>query len=66
MQTVKHSASRKESGKIALGDSEAPDETTYLLSSIANAERLLKSIDNLRAGQTSVRRLITLAEIQTL
>lgn len=66
MQTVKHAASRKKGGKIALADSEAADETTYLLSSKTNAERLLKSIDNLRAGQIFARRLVTLAKTPPL
>ncbi|MFJ7282749.1 hypothetical protein [Pseudomonas sp. NPDC099000] len=66
MQKVEHSASRKQSEEIAWAESEATDETTYLLSSKANAERLLKSIDNLRAGQTLARRLITLAETPPL
>ena len=33
-------------------------ETAYLLQSPANAERLIKSISNLRAGKTQSRQLI--------
>ncbi|WP_161491157.1 hypothetical protein [Pseudomonas silesiensis] len=38
-------------GKGSAANSKAFDETAYLLSSKANAHRLLKSIANLRAGK---------------
>ncbi len=66
MQNVKHPVNCKNSEEIALAESEATDETIYLLNSAANAERLLTSVDNLRAGRTNARRLVTLTEMPIL
>lgn len=66
MQNVKHPVNCKNSEEIALAESEATDETFYLLNSASNVERLLTSIENLRAGRTKTRRLITLTETLTL
>jgi hypothetical protein len=66
MQNVKHRINCKNSEDIAWAESEATDETVYLLNSAANAERLLTSIDNFRAGRTKARRLVTLTEMPIL
>ncbi|WP_148057454.1 hypothetical protein [Pseudomonas brassicacearum] len=66
MQNVKHRINCKNTEEIAGAESEATDETIYLLNSAANAERLLTSVDNFRAGRTKVRRLVTLTETPIL
>lgn len=43
---------------ISLAEYNALVETGYLLRSPANAERLIKSLSNLRAGNTQTRQLI--------
>jgi len=43
---------------MSLADFNAMEETAYLLRSPANAERLLKSVNSLRAGQAQKRNLI--------
>ena len=43
---------------MSLAEYNALEETAYLLRSPANAERLIKSIGNLRAGKTKTRQLI--------
>ena len=43
---------------MSLAEYNALEETAYLLRSPANAERLIKSIGNLRAGKTKSRQLI--------
>jgi antitoxin YefM len=43
---------------ISLREYEALKETAYLLSSSANARRLLESIDNVRDGRVEPRELI--------
>lgn len=43
---------------IALADYNALEETAYLLRSPANAERLIRSISNLRAGKAQAQQLI--------
>jgi antitoxin YefM len=43
---------------MSLAEYNALEETAYLLRSPANAERLIKSISNLRAGKTQSRQLI--------
>jgi antitoxin YefM len=43
---------------MSLAEYNALEETAYLLRSPANAERLIKSIANLRAGKTKTRQLI--------
>jgi antitoxin YefM len=42
---------------MSLADYNALEETAYLLRSPANAARLIKSIDNLRAGNVAARTL---------
>ncbi|MGH8386856.1 MAG: hypothetical protein ACRESJ_15400 [Pseudomonas sp.] len=48
MRTIQRSSNRYRKKAFTLVEPEAPDETAYLLSSKANAERLLKSIKRLR------------------
>jgi antitoxin YefM len=43
---------------LSLADFEALEETAYLLRSPANAERLIRSINSLRAGKARKRQLI--------
>lgn len=43
---------------ISLAEYNALEETAYLLRTPANAERLIKSIHNLRAGKSKPRQLI--------
>lgn len=43
---------------MSLADYNALEETAYLLRSPANAERLISSVNNLRAGKAEARRLI--------
>lgn len=43
---------------MSLAEYNALEETAYLLRSPVNAERLIKSISNLRAGKTKTRQLI--------
>lgn len=43
---------------MSLADYNALEETAYLLRSPANAERLIKSVNSLRAGKTEARQLI--------
>ncbi|WP_080757859.1 MULTISPECIES: YoeB-YefM toxin-antitoxin system antitoxin YefM [Pseudomonas] len=43
---------------MSLAEYNSLEETAYLLRSPANAERLIKSIGNLRAGKTTTRQLI--------
>jgi hypothetical protein len=51
MRAIRQSMNRERLGERAATHSKVTDETAYLLSSKFNAERLLKSIDNLRAGK---------------
>jgi antitoxin YefM len=48
---------------ISLREYEALKETAYLLSSRANARRLLESIDNVRDGRVEPRELIDVESI---
>lgn len=43
---------------ISLAEYNALEETAYLLRTPANAERLIKSINSLRAGKAKARQLI--------
>lgn len=43
---------------MSLADYNALEETAYLLRSPANAERLISSVNSLRAGKAEARRLI--------
>ncbi|MBS7691500.1 type II toxin-antitoxin system prevent-host-death family antitoxin [Pseudomonas lalucatii] len=43
---------------MSLADYNALEETAYLLRSPANAERLIKSVNSLRAGKAEARQLI--------
>ncbi len=43
---------------ISLADFNALEETAHLLRSPANAERLIKSVNNLRAGKVKSRQLV--------
>ncbi|WP_156400831.1 hypothetical protein [Pseudomonas sp. Root329] len=65
MRTVQQSDS-DHFGKGSAATPKASDETAYLLSSKANAKRLLKSIATLRTGTTSPGKPITLTETPIL
>jgi hypothetical protein len=58
MQTTQQS-DNNHFGKGCAANFKASDETAYLLSSKANAKRLLKSIATLRTGTTSIGKPIT-------
>ncbi|MDX9676617.1 MULTISPECIES: hypothetical protein [Pseudomonas] len=55
------SQSRQESEPVVmmpLSENSTLEETAYLMSSSANADRLIKSIGEMRAGKAKVRHLI--------
>lgn len=49
-----------------MGDQEKPDETAYLLGSKANREDLMRSIEQLNAGQGKERGLMDMEEVSRI
>lgn len=49
-----------------MGDQEEPDETSYLLGSEANREDLMRSIEQLNAGQGKERGLMDMEEVNRI